>query len=49
MHWAFYRDKADKWRWRAKALNGLIIGASTQGYVARCDCEVNAGLFGWGD
>ena len=29
-----YRDKSDKqeWRWRVKASNGLIIGASTEGY-----------------
>lgn len=33
-----------KWRWRIKANNGNIIGASTQGYFNRIDCESNANL-----
>lgn len=33
----FYQDESDKreWRWRAKAGNGQIIGASTEGYGSR--------------
>jgi len=30
----FYKDESDKheWRWRVKAANGQIVGASTEGY-----------------
>ena len=37
----FYKDKDGQWRWRIKARNGHIIGASTQGYVRRDACEYN--------
>ena len=30
------------WRWRLKANNGRIIGASTQGYRRKIDCVKNA-------
>lgn len=30
-----------KWRWRIKADNGRIIGASSQGYVNKQDCKEN--------
>ena len=36
-----YKDKRDKFRWRVKADNGEIIGASTQGFVRRRDCKQN--------
>ena len=44
--WFFYCDKVGKWRWRVTMPNGRIVGASTQGYVRRWDCEANAALFG---
>jgi uncharacterized protein YegP (UPF0339 family) len=28
--WEFYKDGSDKWRWRRKASNGNIVGASSQ-------------------
>lgn len=31
----------DGWRWRYKASNGVIIGASTQGYSDKRDCIGN--------
>jgi uncharacterized protein YegP (UPF0339 family) len=40
--WEFYKDNADKWRWRRIAKNGDIVGASTQGYVNKADCIDNA-------
>ncbi len=36
-----YQDKKGEWRWRRKASNGRIVGASSEGYNARSDCEAN--------
>jgi len=33
----YYRDKAKKWRWRAKAENGEIVADSSEGYENRQD------------
>ncbi|WP_420847800.1 DUF1508 domain-containing protein [Novosphingobium kaempferiae] len=30
------------WRWRRTASNGRIVGASTEAYVNKSDCEANA-------
>lgn len=38
----FYKDKADEWRWRRTASNGEIVGAASEGYKNRADCEANA-------
>lgn len=40
--WEFYQDARKKWRWRRVAANGRIVAASTEGYVRRSDCIVNA-------
>ncbi len=40
----FYQDKRGKWRWRIRAVNGEIIGASTQGFSARKKAVVNLNL-----
>ena len=45
--WEFYKDPAGKWRWKRKAPNGKIVGASTEGYVNKRDCENNARRNGW--
>ncbi|MDD2868000.1 DUF1508 domain-containing protein [Neomegalonema sp.] len=37
-----YEDKRGEWRWRRKASNGKIVGAASEGYKARADCEANA-------
>lgn len=47
--WDIYQDKADEWRWRRTAPNGNIVGASTEGYKNRSDCEDNARRNGWSD
>lgn len=39
--WEIYVS-ANGWRWRRTARNGNIVGASTQGYSNRSDCEANA-------
>lgn len=39
--WEIYQD-GSQWRWRKKAANGRIIGASTESYVNRNDCIANA-------
>ena len=39
---SFYTDKAGEWRWRRKAANGRIVGASSEGYDNRRDCVLNA-------
>lgn len=46
--WDFYEDKGGDWRWRRTATNGNIVGASTQGYSNKSDCEDNAKRNGWG-
>jgi flagellum-specific peptidoglycan hydrolase FlgJ len=40
--WEFYKDKRGEHRWRRKASNGLIIGASTEGYKNKADAIANA-------
>ena len=45
--WVFYQDNAGEWRWRAKALNGAIIGASSEGYNRHSDAVINAMVFGF--
>jgi outer membrane protein OmpA-like peptidoglycan-associated protein/uncharacterized protein YegP (UPF0339 family) len=47
--WEFYKDAEDKWRWRRTAPNGNIVGASTEGYMNRADCEGNAHRNGLND
>lgn len=47
--WEFYNDAGTKWRWRRTAPNGNIVGASTEGYSNRADCEANARRNGWTD
>jgi uncharacterized protein YegP (UPF0339 family) len=34
-----YKDKAMEYRWRLKAANGQIIGASSEGYKAQRDAD----------
>ena len=36
----YYEDKKGEWRWRKKASNGEIIGASSEGYVNKKDLPV---------
>ena len=38
----FYKDKAGEWRWRRRAGNGRIVGASTEGYENKRDAIANA-------
>jgi len=46
--WQFYRDAQGAWRWRVVAAeNGIIIGASSQGYASRVDCHSNAKRLGY--
>ncbi len=40
--WKIYQDHRGEWRWERKALNGRIVGASTEGYKNRDDCVANA-------
>jgi uncharacterized protein len=37
-----YKDKRGEFRWRRTAANGEIVGASSEGYKAKRDCEANA-------
>ena len=36
-----YKDKRGEWRWRRKASNGKIVGAASEGYKSKSDCEEN--------
>jgi outer membrane protein OmpA-like peptidoglycan-associated protein len=47
--WEFYNDAGTKWRWRRTAPNGNIVGAATEGYSNRSDCEANARRNGWSE
>ena len=37
-----YKDKRGEFRWRRTAENGEIVGASSESYKAKKDCEANA-------
>lgn len=37
-----YKDRAGEWRWRRTAPNGKIVGAATEGYKNKADCQKNA-------
>lgn len=46
--WEFYEDKKGEWRWRhTAAVNGNIIGASSEGYKAKADAVKNAERHGY--
>jgi len=45
--WEFYKDNASEWRWRRTAVNGQIVGASSEGYKNRLDCVANARRHGY--
>jgi Uncharacterized conserved protein len=45
--WEFYQDKKGEWRWRHTAVNGKVIGRSTEGYTAKPNCMSNAKLLGY--
>ena len=45
--WEFYLDHSSEWRWKRVAVNGEEVGASTEGYKSRYDCEENAKRNGW--
>lgn len=36
-----YKDKRGEYRWRRLAPNGQIVGASSEGYDKKSDCEKN--------
>lgn len=36
-----YKDKRGEFRWRRKASNGQIVGASSEGYKSKADCQKN--------
>lgn len=34
-----YEDKAGKWRWQLRSINGRIVADSGQGYAKRSECH----------
>lgn len=36
-----YKDKRGEFRWRRTATNGQIVGAASEGYKKKADCEAN--------
>lgn len=47
MEIVFYRNFITRqWRWRVKAKNGKIIGASSEGFWNKEDCIYNAKILG---
>lgn len=47
--WEFYTSDNGDHRWRRKASNGEIVGASSEGYSSKADCEANAQRNGHSD
>lgn len=45
--WEFYKDKKEEHRWRRRASNGNIVGASTEGYTGKGSCTANAERHGY--
>ena len=45
--WEFYEDKAGEHRWRCTASNGNIVGASSEGYSQKANCQANAERHGY--
>lgn len=45
--WEFYTDSKGGHRWRRTASNGEPVGASSEGYSGKADCEDNAKRNGW--
>jgi hypothetical protein len=45
--WHFYKDAANLWRWGRIDPNGNKVGASTESYPNKIDCEGNARRNGW--
>ncbi len=44
LNFEVYEDNAKEYRWRAKAANGQVVAASSQGYKAKADCEKSIDL-----
>ena len=40
--WEIYEDKRGEFRWRRKATNGEVTGASSESYKSKSDAESNA-------
>ena len=47
--WEIYKDKRGEHRWRRRASNGEIIGASSEGYKSKKDARANAERQGYSD
>ena len=37
-----FQDRRGGWRWRRVATDGAVVGAASEGYASREDCERNA-------
>ncbi len=37
-----YEDEGGEWRWRVRAFNGEIVGASSEGYHDEAEAKHNA-------
>ena len=42
-----YQDKKGEWRWRARAQNGNLLAAASEGYADKRDAVHCAKLFGY--
>ena len=36
-----FQDRRGAWRWRLRAATGAVVGAASEGYAHRADCERN--------
>lgn len=45
--WELHQDKKGEHRWRRAAINGVGVGASSEGYTSKADCKANAKCNGY--
>lgn len=46
--WEFYKDNANKWRWRkVSTANGKIVGLSPESFSSRQNAVNNARIMGY--
>jgi len=45
--WELYKDAQDLWRWRRTYSDGNIVGAATEGYENKADCQEKTNCNSW--
>lgn len=40
--WYIYQDRREQYRWRRKAINGEVTGASSESFASKSEADANA-------